>query len=98
MRTEKDCKELFKPKDGIFLPDLGSAAPTSVVALGELMEDLSPRGISRKAAGHESLLPAKENAEEQTSSLTSQHPWVHGGLGIQVGEKQVKMGKTDLDS
>lgn len=62
------------------------------------MEDLSPRGISRKAAGHESLLPAKENAEEQTSSLTSQHPWVHGGLGIQVGEKQVKMGKTDLDS
>ena len=45
MRAE-DCKELFKLKDGTFLRDLGSAAPMSVVALGEVMEDLSRRGTA----------------------------------------------------
>lgn len=49
----KDCKGLFKPEDGTFLPDLGSAASVRVVALGE--EDLPPRGTSREAAGRDSL-------------------------------------------
>jgi len=64
MRADKNCKEVFKPRYVTFLPDLGSTAPRSVVAQGEVMEDLSPRGTSREASGHESLLPAKENPED----------------------------------
>lgn len=58
------CKELFKAKDGTFLLDLGSAAPRSVVAPGEVIEGLLPRATSREAAGCESLLSAKESPEE----------------------------------
>lgn len=82
----EDCREL-KPKGGSFPPALGSAAPMSVVALAEVMGDLSPRGAGREAAGCESLLPAKENPEERSSSFTSQHPQALCGLSIRAAEK-----------